>query len=43
MDFNPAPETAMHAGDDLVVLGRAGSLKDLELAALSVATGRAKV
>jgi voltage-gated potassium channel len=43
MDFNPAPETAMHAGDDLVVLGRAGSLKDLELAALSVATARAKV
>lgn len=33
MDFNPEPETAMHAGDDLVVLGRAGSLKDLEAAA----------
>jgi K+/H+ antiporter YhaU regulatory subunit KhtT len=33
MDFNPAPETAMRAGDDLVVLGRTTSLKDLESAA----------
>jgi len=33
MDFNPEPETAMHAGDDLVVLGRADSLKELEAAA----------
>ena len=33
MDFNPDPETAMHAGDDLVVLGRSGSLSDLELTA----------
>lgn len=33
MDFNPEPETAMRAGDDLVVLGRAGSLKELEAAA----------
>jgi voltage-gated potassium channel len=33
MDFNPEPETAMRAGDDLVVLGRAGSLKELEIAA----------
>jgi voltage-gated potassium channel len=33
MDFNPAPETAMHAGDDLVVLGRSISLRELELAA----------
>jgi voltage-gated potassium channel len=33
MDFNPEPDTAMHAGDDLVVMGRAGSLKDLEAAA----------
>jgi voltage-gated potassium channel len=33
MEFNPEPETAMHAGDDLVVLGRAGSLKELETAA----------
>ena len=32
MDFNPEPETEMHAGDDLVVLGRSGSLKDLESA-----------
>jgi voltage-gated potassium channel len=33
MDFNPEPEATMHAGDDLVVLGRAASLKDLEGAA----------
>jgi voltage-gated potassium channel len=34
MDFNPAPETAMQAGDQLVVLGRAESLRDLaEIAA----------
>jgi voltage-gated potassium channel len=33
MDFNPEPETAMCAGDDLVVLGRTGSLKQLEAAA----------
>lgn len=33
MDFNPEPETAMRAGDDLVVLGRAGSLRELEAAA----------
>jgi voltage-gated potassium channel len=35
MDFNPEPETAIRAGDDLVVLGRAGSLKELEAAALA--------
>jgi voltage-gated potassium channel len=29
MEFNPAPETAMQAGDQLVVLGRAESLRDL--------------
>ena len=33
MDFNPEPETPIRAGDDLVVLGRADSLKDLETAA----------
>ena len=33
MDFNPEPETAMNAGDDLVVMGRSGRLKDLEMAA----------
>ncbi len=33
MDFNPEPETPMRAGDDLVVLGRSDSLKDLETAA----------
>jgi voltage-gated potassium channel len=35
MDFNPEPDTTMHGGDDLVVLGRAASLKDLEGAALA--------
>lgn len=33
MDFNPEPETPIHAGDDLVVLGRSASLKELETAA----------
>jgi len=33
MDFNPEPEMMMRAGDDLVVLGRARSLKELEAAA----------
>ena len=33
MDFNPAPDSSMRAGDDLVVLGRAESLKELEAAA----------
>jgi voltage-gated potassium channel len=36
MDFNPEPETTIRAGDDLVVLGRAGSLKELEAAAMRV-------
>jgi len=30
MEFNPEPETAIHAGDKLVVLGRPDSLKRLE-------------
>ncbi|HEV8345018.1 MAG TPA: potassium channel protein [Vicinamibacterales bacterium] len=30
MDFNPEPDTAMYAGDKLVVLGRPDSLKKLE-------------
>jgi voltage-gated potassium channel len=38
MDFNPPPETAMHAGDDLVVLGRTGSLRELETAAFGRGT-----
>ena len=38
MDFNPPPETTMRAGDDLVVLGRAGSLRELEIAALGAGT-----
>jgi voltage-gated potassium channel len=33
MDFNPEPEMVMRAGDDLVVLGRAKSLRELEAAA----------
>jgi voltage-gated potassium channel len=33
MDFNPEPETAICGGDDLVVLGPGGSLKQLETAA----------
>ncbi len=33
MEFNPAPDTMMHAGDHLVVLGRPEQLKDLEIAA----------
>jgi voltage-gated potassium channel len=34
MEFNPAPEAVMHAGDQLVVLGRPEQFKDLESAAL---------
>jgi voltage-gated potassium channel len=30
MEFNPEPDTAMHVGDKLVVLGRPNSLKELE-------------
>jgi len=37
MDFNPAPETSILPGDDLVVLGRTGSLRELEAAATSKA------
>ena len=33
MDFNPEPETTIRAGDDLVVLGRTASLRELEGAA----------
>ena len=33
MDFNPEPEATMRGGDDLVVLGRADSLRRLESAA----------
>ena len=33
MEFNPAPETVIQAGDHLVVLGRSASLRDLETAA----------
>jgi voltage-gated potassium channel len=33
MDFNPPHDEVMRAGDELVVLGRPGQLKDLEVAA----------
>jgi voltage-gated potassium channel len=33
MDFNPPPDARMHAGDQLVVLGRPDELKGLEAAA----------
>ena len=35
MEFNPEPETAIRAGDKLVVLGRPDSLKQLEVEASS--------
>ena len=35
MEFNPEPDTAIHAGDKLVVLGRPTSLKRLEAEALA--------
>jgi voltage-gated potassium channel len=33
MEFNPAPDVAMRAGDFLVVLGKADNLRELEVAA----------
>ena len=33
MEFNPAPDVAMEAGDHLVVLGRSENLRELEVAA----------
>jgi len=38
MEFNPAPDMSMHAGDYLVVLGRSQSLRDLEAAAAQTAS-----
>jgi voltage-gated potassium channel len=38
MEFNPAPDTAMHPGDFLVVLGRSQSLRELEAAAAAQPT-----
>jgi K+/H+ antiporter YhaU regulatory subunit KhtT len=35
MEFNPEPDTAMRAGDKLVVLGRPHSLKHLGMEAAS--------
>jgi voltage-gated potassium channel len=40
MEFNPEPETAMHDGDYLVVLGRSQNLKELEQAAGGEARAR---
>jgi voltage-gated potassium channel len=42
MEFNPEPDTAMRAGDDLVVLGRADSLRELEVAAAGDAGVRSR-
>ena len=33
LEFNPSPEAVMQAGDQLVVLGRGSSLRDLEVLA----------
>jgi len=33
MEFNPPGDAVMHAGDQLVVLGRTDGLRDLETAA----------
>lgn len=30
LEFNPSPDVVMHPGDDIVVLGRPGSLRELE-------------
>jgi voltage-gated potassium channel len=38
MEFNPAPETRMHAGDHLVVLGPVEQLRSLEHAAAPVSS-----
>jgi voltage-gated potassium channel len=40
MEFNPEPDTRIHAGDKLVVLGRPDSLKRLEVAAAAAGTPR---
>ena len=36
MEFNPPPDSTIHAGDTLVVLGRADSLKQLEVEASKI-------
>jgi len=36
MEFNPPPDSTIHAGDKLVVLGRADSLKQLEVEASQI-------
>jgi voltage-gated potassium channel len=40
MEFNPAPDVSMEAGDYLVVLGRTESLRELEAVASGPAVGR---
>ena len=40
MEFNPAPDMSMHAGDFLVVLGRSQNLRELEAAAAQTAPAR---
>ena len=39
MDFNPAPDALMQAGDQLIVMGRSDGLKQLESMAHGVAAG----
>ncbi len=39
MEFNPSPDVVMRAGDDIVVLGRPASLRELESVARTVQTG----
>ncbi len=38
MEFNPSPEVVMRPGDDIVVLGRPASLRELEAVARTVQT-----
>jgi K+/H+ antiporter YhaU regulatory subunit KhtT len=40
MEFNPSPESVMGAGDFLVVLGQASTLRELEAAATSSGSTR---
>jgi voltage-gated potassium channel len=41
MEFNPEPDSTMHPGDFLVVLGRAANLRGLEAAAAGEAVTKA--
>jgi voltage-gated potassium channel len=39
MDFNPAPDALMQAGDQLIVMGRSDGLKQLESMAHGAGSG----